>query len=128
MAFERETRGKKRFWLDDWADNQKLAIAATLTREDWKVTIDPHKNLAMRLFATMAYRVGLKTEKTSQVSSLVLMETKGDGNCLFRALSTFIYGCQSQHHCLRKKLVRHLSQHLPNLMMHRLLGKEMYKL
>ncbi|CAI5736842.1 unnamed protein product [Peronospora destructor] len=40
-----------------------------------------------------------------------LHEVKGDGNCLFRALSDQLFGDQQQHEQVREKIVNYLEQH-----------------
>ena len=40
-----------------------------------------------------------------------LKNTRGDGNCMFRALSYLITGTQAQHLGVRAAIVRHLLQH-----------------
>ena len=43
--------------------------------------------------------------------NLVLKETEGDGNCLFRALSDQLYGSPSQHLQIRTDICNYISQH-----------------
>jgi len=48
--------------------------------------------------------------KTQQSAAVKIYRVKGDGNCLFRALSYSITGTQDQHSIIRSYIVNHMLQ------------------